>query len=190
MRRDEPGTPENAADDEPFLQRWSRLKSDSRNANRTTIPQDDPEPAGTEAVAEQCPPAAAGAADEPVLPDLEKLHQDSDYSAFLSPKVDATLRRKALRKLFHSPKFNVCDGLDDYCDDFTKFAPLGAIVTTDMRHQLERIERELAKRAEQALAGAASPADAPPPVLAHEPGSSHDDAPAAGNDDDVEPGPV
>lgn len=190
MSRDDPGPVEDAADDEPFLQRWSRLKSVSRDADRTRIAPGSPEPAGRSEASGRHLPATEDAAADPVLPDLEQLHQDSDYSAFLSPKVDATLRRKALRKLFHSPKFNVCDGLDDYCDDFTQFAPLGEIVTADMRYQIARIERELAARAQEALARDASPAGTPPPLAAHEPGPSPTDLPAARDDDDVEHGPA
>jgi hypothetical protein len=90
------------------------------------------------------------------LPDLEQLDQDSDYSAFLTPGVDAALRKRALRKLFSSPKFNVFDGLDTYRDDFTSFPPLGDVVTADMRHHLERLAKELASRTEEA------PSPAPP----------------------------
>jgi hypothetical protein len=50
-----------------------------------------------------------------------------------------------LRKLFHSPKFNVRDGLDDYDLDFTNPEPLGDIITAEMRHrmqvELERLAR-------------------------------------------------
>jgi hypothetical protein len=88
----------------------------------------------------EAPPASTVAR---VLPDLESLGQDSDYSAFLGPEVDPSLRRMALRKLFRSPKFNVRDGLDDYCGDFTSFAPMGDIVTADMRHHIERAAREV-----------------------------------------------
>jgi hypothetical protein len=127
---------------EPFLQRWARLKSESREAEATgsadavspspRTTSTDPLEAGTPAVAT-----------DRVLPDLALLDQDSDYSAFLAPEVDPLLRRAALRKLFHSPKFNVCDGLDDYCGDYTQFAPLGGIVTADMRHHVERAAKEL-----------------------------------------------
>jgi len=149
VSRRKPEIDEIAPADEPFLQRWSRLKSVARDSP-------DPPDAGPPA-----PPAAAEPVEQtadgqevaPALPDLALLGPDSDYSAFLSPKVDAALRRTALRKLFHSPKFNVTDGLDDYCDDFTQFAPLGDIVTVDMRHQIERAARELAERAARTLPG-------------------------------------
>ncbi len=96
------------------------------------------------------PPPAAGTGPAGItLPDLESLGPDSDYSAFLGPDVDLSVRRVALRKLFHSPKFNVLDGLDDYCGDFTQFAPLAGIVTADMRHHLERAARKLVSADEE-----------------------------------------
>ena len=139
--------------DESFVGRWSRLKAQARA--RESHPALEPEaPGGDESPAgpAQVTPDAAPPVVE--LPDLERLDQDSDYSAFLTPGVDAALRKRALRKLFSSPKFNVFDGLDTYRDDFTSFPPLGDVVTADMRHHLERLAKELASRTE----------DAPPPA--------------------------
>ena len=84
------------------------------------------------------------------MPPLDGLDENSDYSGFLSPGVSEALRRRALRKLFSSAVFNIPDGLDDYDDDFTSFAALGDIVTSDMKHQAE-VEAE---RARQARSGA------------------------------------
>jgi hypothetical protein len=42
----------------------------------------------------------------------------------MHPKVDADLRRAALRKLFSDPHFNVMDGLDTYVDDYSQPDPL------------------------------------------------------------------
>ena len=139
--------------DESFLGRWSRLKAEARER------QSHPVVAPEERDGDQSPEGVAQAPQDaapPVvkLPDLEQLDQDSDYSAFLTPGVDAALRKRALRKLFSSPKFNVFDGLDTYRDDFTSFPPLGDVVTADMRHHLERLAKELASRTE----------DAPPPA--------------------------
>jgi len=71
------------------------------------------------------------------MPDLDSLDEDSDYSGFLSPGVSETLRKLALRKLFQGQSFNLCDGLDDYDEEFTSFEKLGDIVTADMRFQME-----------------------------------------------------
>ena len=89
------------------------------------------------------------------MPPLDSLDENSDYSGFLSSGVSEALRRRALRKLFSSAVFNIPDGLDDYDDDFTSFAALGDIVTSDMKHQAEME----AERAKQAQARAEPPAD-------------------------------
>jgi len=186
--RDPPDTPAAEAD-EPFLGRWSRLKARARE--RDAQPQ-----APGDAQASDAPPAAsatdatAAAAPPLQLPDLEQLGEDSDYSAFLTPGVDAELRRRALRKLFHSPKFNVFDGLDTYRDDFTAFPTLGSVVTADMRHQLERTARELAARAEQALSRETPTTEPAPPAIAHEPPPAPADKPNARNPEDAEHGPA
>jgi hypothetical protein len=128
---------------EPFLERWSRKKAQARagiDEEPAATQETQPEPRGETREAE---PATAVE-----LPDLDSLDQDSDYSAFMAQGVDESLRREALRKLFRSPKFNVGDGLTDYCGDFTQFEKLGDIVTADMRFHLERA----AKAAEKLLA--------------------------------------
>ena len=150
--RDPDRTTEDAGD-ESFLGRWSRLKAQARERESQPVlgpdqRDSDESPAGVaRAPSDAAPPVVE-------LPDLEQLGQDSDYSAFLTPGVDAALRKRALRKLFSSPKFNVFDGLDTYRDDFTSFPPLGDVVTADMRHHLERLAKELVSKAE----------DAPPPA--------------------------
>lgn len=71
------------------------------------------------------------------MPAIETLTEDSDYTGFLSPKVSESLRKLALRKLFHGAEFNIRDGLDEYDGDYTKFEALGDIITSDMKHQIE-----------------------------------------------------
>ena len=192
--RDAPGD----AADEPFLGRWSRLKAEARRRDEPEAAAAPPLPPATPAT----PATPAGTADPagpdagtvpaapPPLPDLDQLDQDSDYSAFLAPGVDAGLRSRALRKLFHSPKFNVFDGLDTYRDDFTSFPTLGSVVTADMRHQLERAARELAARARDSLDREPPAADASPPAIAHEPAPAPAEPPTERNDDDAEHGPA
>lgn len=52
------------------------------------------------------------------LPAADQIHADDDVSAFMRPEVDEDRRREALRALFHKPKFNHRDGLDDYDEDY------------------------------------------------------------------------
>lgn len=151
---------------EPFLQRWSRLKSATREPGRSGSQPDDttPLPNATKGPPAVPPPAEGAGSASIELPDLDSLGPDSDYSAFLAPDVDSSLRRAALRKLFRSPKFNVLDGLDDYCEDFSTFAPLAAgTLTADMRYHAERAAKELLSAGKQP--GPQSPPGAEPGSL-------------------------
>ncbi|MEA3302057.1 MAG: DUF3306 domain-containing protein, partial [Pseudomonadota bacterium] len=135
------GTEEAAGETGSRLSRWSRRKQASRAA------KDDP---GGSVVsnaieAETEEPEPQPLTDED-MPPLKSLTEESDYRGFLSPKVSDELRKLALRKLFHGSKFNICDGLDDYDEDFTNFAKLGDVITAEMR---QRAELEALKKLQQ-----------------------------------------
>lgn len=85
------------------------------------------------------------------MPPVDSLTPDSDYTGFLSPGVSEDLRRLALRKLFHGPEFNVIDGLDDYDGDYTNFAKLGDVITSEMRHRMEIEARRKLEQAKDSL---------------------------------------
>ena len=95
-----------------------------------TIAATAPEPrSGSETVSTTA--NAVGEPANPVLPPLESLTIDSDYSPFMQPGVDATTKHRALKRLFSDPRFNVMDGLDVYIDDYSKPDPIDpAIVRT------------------------------------------------------------
>jgi hypothetical protein len=59
-----------------------------------------------------------------LLPSLDSLTIDSDYSPFMQPGVDEAVKRSALRKLLRHPRFNVMDGLDVYIDDYSLPSPI------------------------------------------------------------------
>jgi hypothetical protein len=152
--------------DENFVSRWSRRKRESGQVD-----------AGNESAA-QAPVAQEGetAGHEPEraltdedMPPLEELGEESDYSAFLSSGVSEKLRQTALRKLFRSAKFNICDGLDDYAEDYTKFVALGDVVTADMRHRVERVMQKLSADGGEGESG-------PGATLGDEPETASDDA--------------
>ena len=88
-------------------------------------------------------------ADESTLPSLEELGADSDYSQFLSPEVSESIRKLALRKLFSGAEFNITDGLDDYDEDYTFFAPLGNIITQEMKLKQKTKLEKRAKEMEE-----------------------------------------
>ena len=120
----------------PFLSRWSQRKlaasreASVRDASTSVAPpvNNPPVPASTPDA--QVPPAPVA----PELPPVESLSFDSDFTQFMQPKVDESLKREALRKLFNDPRFNVMDGLDTYIDDYTKFVPMTPDIVAQLNH--------------------------------------------------------
>lgn len=148
--------PETTAEGESFVGRWARLKREGEaeasapSASADEVPRAD---------AEEDAPAAALAAEpeqpEPVktdadMPPIESIDEHSNIGDFFSSGVSRELRQAALRRLFHLPKYNFRDGLNDYDADYRNFVPLGDVVTSDMRLKKERLE-EMARRARDRL---------------------------------------
>ena len=130
-----------------FLSRWSRRKALRQQA------LDDDTVAGSVDQAQQTADEPAEESAPPLtdkdMPPIESLGEDDDFSGFLSPEVSEKLRKLALRKLFHGAGYNIRDGLCEYDDDYTVFEPLGDIITSDMRHQKEMLERKAREAAER-----------------------------------------
>ena len=103
---------------EQFLSRWSQRKQQAREQEKA-LPAEAPKPAAERPL--------------PQLPPVEQLGPDSDYRGFLHPKVDETLRRAALKKLFSDPHFNIMDGLDTYIDDYSISDPLPAAMLGELK---------------------------------------------------------
>ena len=146
-------TAESLMDERSFLSRWSRRKAlRQEELDDEVLGGTDETVTKTVDFVEESPPSPT---DED-MPAVESLGADDNYGDFLSPKVSEKLRKVALRKLFHGAGFNIRDGLDDYDEDFTYFEPLGDIVTADMRHREEMLERKAREVAEAAEKESAS----------------------------------
>ena len=169
--KSESSTRSSERDESGFLGRWSRRKRNAEvleqevpessvpaeatpgeltNAQMLTPTQDNELQESIDSIAEESLPEAP--VTDADMPDIETLNADSDFSPFFSEGVSKELRNLALKKLFFSGKFSARDGLDDYDDDFTKFEPLGDIVTSDMKFHARRKEKaRLAELEEQRL---------------------------------------
>nr|WP_314631362.1 DUF3306 domain-containing protein [uncultured Noviherbaspirillum sp.] len=108
-----------SADD--FFSRWSR-----RKAEAGVEPAPDAGSAATAEPAPELPP--------PTLEDVAALGHDADFSRFVKPGVDETVRRSAMKKLFTDPHFNVMDGLDIYIGDYNTFEPLPPAMLAMLAH--------------------------------------------------------
>jgi len=137
-----------SADDIPdgfSLKRWSRRKHEAaRTASATPGAPAASEAANPAALAQASgavPPAPAPAGHDATadaisapLPPVDSLVFDSDFTQFLQPKVDETVKRQALKKLFQDPRFNVMDRLDVYIDDYSLPDPISPEVVRELLH--------------------------------------------------------
>src|SRR5436190_23542384 len=103
------------------LKRWSARKLAAAQESASTQPADAAPPV---LPATAAPPNADAVPEPAPLPPVESLTFDSDFTAFLKADVDESLKRAALKKLLHDPRFNVMDGLDTYIDDYSKPDPI------------------------------------------------------------------
>ena len=152
-----------ADEKEPFLSRWSRLKKE--------VPAEKPV---------ETP--------KPNLPPVEQLTPESDFSAFMHPKVEDALRRVALKKLFSGdPHFNLPDPFEPYSRDWNISDPIPDemmktlnqarthLFSDEERQKLlaeeERAKQELAKQQEVEKQAAQAPqAPAAEQLKSDEPG--------------------
>ena len=101
---------------EDFLRRWARLKRESASSPTAAAKMDR--------VAETAPP----------LPPLDSLTFESDFREFMHSKVEQSVKRAALKKLFSDPRFNIMDGLDTYIDDYTKADSISDELLATLEH--------------------------------------------------------
>jgi uncharacterized protein DUF3306 len=168
--------------DENFLSRWSRLKRDARHAPADAPPVEPVAPAPTQAAT----PAAEPPAEPAPLPPIETLTPQSDFTPFMKPDVDVSLRRQALKALFQDPRFNVMDGLDVYIDDYSKPDPLpeGWLEKMTQMARLGAYEPP----AEETPSAGAGPQSAEP--IPSGPAPQGDDAPPpSASNEEAEPSP-
>ena len=105
-----------STDERDFLRRWSRRKKEAAAA----VAQ-PPAPKPAEVKQEELPP-------------VESLTFDSDFGAYVRANIDESLKRAALKKLLHDPRFNVMDGLDIYIDDYSKDDPIPEEMLKKLEH--------------------------------------------------------
>lgn len=108
-------------DEEGFLSRWSRKKSEDegvvKNDNNDQVKENKPEEVSSEI-------------EEQSLPLWQQKESDPD------------LKKKALAALFKQPEFKEVDHMNEYDEDFTSFSGLGDIVTEEMKRMLRLAEKK------------------------------------------------
>lgn len=122
-----------ARDPQDFLSRWSRRKQDAP-AQAKAPKKDEPAPA---------------------LPSLDSLSFESDFKAFMHAKVEESVKRAALKKLFADPRFNVIDPMDIDIDDYTNLETIPQEMLAKLQHARTTLFGREEKKVEKAEAPAA-----------------------------------
>lgn len=111
---------------EGFASRWARVKRERAAgvADPSPIAENSTDQALNVPTAQTEGNASDADAVVQALPPVETLTPESDYAAFMQPKVPDALKRQALKQLFRDPHFNQMDGLDVYIDDYSVSTPI------------------------------------------------------------------
>ncbi len=133
-----------ADEDDGFLSRWSKRKTDLRsgkneeNVQQTTAFATELDPhVGTDE--NEIPSVLSSEDSQPEMleeadfedVDFNELDKSSDYTRFIKANVPAAIQKRALRKLWASDSvFEVLDGMNDYDEDFTGDGLAGKIFKT------------------------------------------------------------
>jgi len=107
-------------DEQGFLSRWSRKKSEDERVEQEKVKQSE----------ESKPIENFSELDEQPLP----LWQQKD--------LEPNEKRQALATLFKQPEFKAVDHMNEYDEDFTSFKGLGGIVTQEMKRMLRLAEEK------------------------------------------------
>ena len=146
--------------DSTFLHRWSRRKHEAARGEKAPV-EASAVPAPVVAPV-SVPPAPAPIEPSP-LPPVESLSLASDFKPFLAEKVNETVKRAALRKLFSDPHFNAMDGLDIYIDDYSKPDPMSEGLLDKLADVYKTLDEKEAAgevaKPETTIAAADPPAD-------------------------------
>ncbi len=98
------------------LSRWSRLKHEQRRLEQEKLEQ--------QRLQREQAPTPGAAAEAAPLPPIETLTPESDFTGFMRPKVQDSVRRLALKKLFADPHFNIPDAFEPFSGDWTGGDPI------------------------------------------------------------------
>jgi len=169
------------AENENFLERWSRRKRDGDDKQalqeeqppqeqQAALPQDQAVDPDSE-TQQDAPLDEVEGPQEPAAwesVDIETLGKDSDYTVFMVEGVPDNVKKEALDKLWRSdPVFANLDGLNDYDDDYSKWGIVSQVVKTAYKigqgylTDDEVVELQAAREEEDRIAAAERADEAP-----------------------------
>lgn len=91
----------------------------------------------------------ASGAEALTLKDVANVTFDGGVTSFMRTGVDKSVKKAALRKLFHSDEFNYVSDMDDHTEDFSNVPTLDSGVTKQLRNWVNQASEKLEEVSEQ-----------------------------------------
>lgn len=91
----------------------------------------------------------ASGAEALTLKDVANVTFDGGVTSFMRTGVDKSVKKAALRKLFHSDEFNYVSDMDDHTEDFSNVPTLDSGVTEQLRNWVNQASEKLEEVSEQ-----------------------------------------
>ncbi|MGR5148200.1 DUF3306 domain-containing protein [Photobacterium alginatilyticum] len=85
----------------------------------------------------------ASGAEALTLKDVANVTFDGGVTSFMRTGVDKSVKKAALRKLFHSDEFNYVSDMDDHTEDFSNIPTLDSGVTKQLRNWVNQASEKL-----------------------------------------------
>ena len=160
------------------------------NPLATTDTESGEKTATSQPASEQTGSPLGGGEAEPVLTlaDVAKVTFDSGVSSFMKEGVEKSVKKAALRKLFHSDEFNYISDMDDHTEDFSNVPSLDTSVTQQLRQWVNKVADVADDMLEEASTASPHPQTASSSVQQEkaEPGDKSDSGPADEDPDNLQ----
>ena len=88
---------------------------------------------------------AANDEPKPTMDDVAEVTFESGVTSFMKTGVEKSVKKAALRKLFHSDEYNYVSDMDDHTEDFSNVPALDSSVTKQLRNWVNQVSEDLEK---------------------------------------------
>jgi len=83
------------------------------------------------------------------LKDVASVTFEGGVTSFMKSGVEKSVKKAALRKLFHSDEFNYVSDMDDHTEDFSNVPTLDSSVTKQLRNWVNQASEKLEEASEE-----------------------------------------
>ncbi|MGF1759825.1 DUF3306 domain-containing protein [Photobacterium sagamiensis] len=143
-----------------FIQRWSSRKLDAKEGKTVepeVLTQQDTLSDAEAVITQKSDLEQNGSIENDLTPDgnpmtladVANVSFASGAASFLKTGVEKSVKKAALRKLFHSDEFNYISDMDDHTEDFSNIPPLDPSVVKQLRGWVNEAVEKVGNLAEK-----------------------------------------